>query len=161
MNVQESIPLSDTAAQDPLALLAADHEQISLLFEQFEEALEEESGNLKQIAEQIFQQLEIHTAIEEEIFYPAVDAHTELSALVQEALSEHAEVKEAIEKARTLEADDPEFATTMLSLMDDVDKHVGEEENMLFPQVEAHLDDELESLAERLLERKRELQASY
>lgn len=161
MNMQESIPLSDTAAQDPLALLAADHEQISLLFEQFEEALEEESGNLKQIAEQIFRQLEIHTALEEEIFYPAVDAHTELSALVQEALSEHDEVKEAIEKARALEADDPEFATTMLSLMDDVDKHVGEEENMLFPQVEAHLDDELESLAERLLERKRELQTSY
>lgn len=159
-NLRESAAAQEPRIGDPLALLMADHEEVSNLFEQFETALEDESGNLQLLADQICRELEVHTVLEEEIFYPALRQHPALEALVEESLAAHGEVKDAIERIRGMDATDPEFGPTMLQLMDEVDRHVSEEENVLFPQVEEHLPEQLGALAERLEMRQRELKSA-
>ena len=60
--------------QDAVQLLKADHKQVRKLFEQFHGASDEEKGS---IASRLFTELDIHSKIEEELFYPAVQAKLE------------------------------------------------------------------------------------
>ncbi|MES2354806.1 MAG: hemerythrin domain-containing protein [Pseudomonadota bacterium] len=145
---------------DALALLIADHQKVTDLFEQFESALESASSEQKSLSDQICDELEIHSTLEEEIFYPAVNQQISLQPLVEEALQEHAEVREAIQIIRNQRADDTQFGANMLQLMEDVERHVDEEENVLFPEVESRLGAELESIGFQLKSRKQELMAS-
>ncbi|HVK54019.1 MAG TPA: hypothetical protein VM532_03225, partial [Burkholderiales bacterium] len=58
---------------------------------------------------------------------------------------------------RNLQPDDPQFGASMLQLIDDVERHVDEEENVLFAEVEKRLGNQLVSLGHQLETRKREL----
>jgi hypothetical protein len=56
---------------DVLELLTSDHNTVRKLFGEFEEAQEAgDSGRMAELAQQIFHELEVHTTIEEEVFYP-------------------------------------------------------------------------------------------
>ncbi len=60
---------------DALSLLTADHNRVRGLFARFQEA--EEAKNTAQLAElgaTILTELDVHTTIEEEIFYPEISA---------------------------------------------------------------------------------------
>ncbi|HET6675087.1 MAG TPA: hemerythrin domain-containing protein [Nitrospiraceae bacterium] len=56
-------------ATDALQMLKQDHDKVSELFVQF---IEGDAGNKRQVAHQIFKELEIHSTLEEELFYPAL-----------------------------------------------------------------------------------------
>ncbi|HET8720693.1 MAG TPA: hemerythrin domain-containing protein [Nitrospira sp.] len=60
--------------QDAVQLLKADHKQVRKLFEQFHDASDEEKGS---IASRLFTELDIHSKLEEELLYPAVQAKLE------------------------------------------------------------------------------------
>ena len=60
--------------QDAVQLLKADHKHVRKLFEQFHDALDEEKST---IASRLFTELEIHSKLEEELLYPAVQAKLE------------------------------------------------------------------------------------
>jgi hemerythrin superfamily protein len=60
--------------QDAVQLLKADHKQVRKLFEQFQGASDEDKGA---IAKRLFAELEIHSKIEEELLYPAVQSKLE------------------------------------------------------------------------------------
>ena len=69
---------------DAIQMLKDDHRKVETLFDQF---LEEESGKKQQIAQQIFHELEVHSTLEEELFYPAFQSQAdsaELAALEQD-----------------------------------------------------------------------------
>jgi hemerythrin superfamily protein len=55
-------------------LLKADHKQVRKLFEQFQGASDEDKSS---IAKRLFTELEIHSKIEEELLYPAVQSKLE------------------------------------------------------------------------------------
>lgn len=55
------------ATNDAIALLMADHKEVSDMFEKFESA----RSTKAKFAQQICQALTVHARIEEEIFYPA------------------------------------------------------------------------------------------
>ena len=57
--------------QDAVQLLKADHKQARKLFEQFHTASDDEKGS---IARRLFTELEIHSKLEEELLYPAVQS---------------------------------------------------------------------------------------
>ena len=71
---------------DAIALLKADHRTVEELFAKFENASGD--GRKQAIAEQICNELKIHTMIEEEIFYPALEGKIEEDVLA-EAYVEH------------------------------------------------------------------------
>src|SRR5258708_16107035 len=82
------------AQQDAIELLKADHRQVEEWFEQFEST---RSDDRKQrLATQICRALEVHTQIEEEIFYPAFLAATDDEDVHHEAEIEHEGAKRLI-----------------------------------------------------------------
>jgi hemerythrin superfamily protein len=151
-------------------LLKADHAKVEDLFRQYEKA----GGRQREIAEQIFTELEIHATLEEELFYPALRGRVEpVTAevaepadeeeeedLVSEAMEEHREVKTLIKTLRALDPRDAQFQSKFAELRESVEEHVGMEEDELMPDAVAALGGELEQLGRQLGERKQQLMAS-
>jgi hemerythrin superfamily protein len=147
---------------DALTLLTADHNRVRGLFTRFKAAHEaEDQGRATTIAATIFDELEVHTTIEETVFYPAVTkVNDEIHELVVEGLEEHQVAKDLIAEAKALPPDDEHWAAKVKVLIESVEHHAGEEEEELFPKVRSGVDaTKLEALGEKLEAKKRELGA--
>ncbi|WP_083941223.1 hemerythrin domain-containing protein [Pseudoduganella violaceinigra] len=147
-------------AKDAVALLTADHDKVKKLFHEFERCDPAHQGLKHDLAQQICLDLTIHAAIEEEIFYPAVRAETGDEQRVDEALEEHASVKELVEHLRGMAAGDSELDGTLQKLRACVEHHVTEEEQAMFPSVRQS-DADLVALCEQLMDRKEELEHEF
>ena len=86
--------------QEATALLRADHKKVSALFAEFETT--RSAKKKKTIVSQICRELTAHTIVEEEIFYPAVQAALKDHELVPEANVEHGSVKDLSEAVRVM-----------------------------------------------------------
>ena len=138
---------------DALELLKSDHDIVRQLFSDFEEAQEaEDDGRMGEVAERIFHELEVHTAIEEEVFYPEAEAAgPEVEELVKEGVQEHHVVEVLMGELRDLQPGDEEFAPKMTVLIENVEHHAEEEETEMFPQLrDAFGDERLERMGEAL-----------
>jgi hemerythrin superfamily protein len=147
---------------DALELLTADHNRVRGLFSRFKEADEHDrDAEAAELAGKIVEELEVHTTIEEEIFYPAVhDESEELGDLVDEGLEEHHVAKTLIGELGSLDAGGDEWTAKMKVLIENVEHHAKEEEEEMFPKVRSASDaDTRNALAERLEARKAELGA--
>jgi len=147
-------------AQDAVALIKADHRKVEQLFREFEEAGERAYKTRQQLVEQIIQELEVHALIEEDIYYPAVEAKAKKDGkeLVAEAVEEHHVVKVLLGELAGMPAEDDAFDAKVTVLMENVRHHVEEEEEELLPQSEEVLgEDELTRLGEEMAARKEQL----
>jgi hypothetical protein len=146
--------------QDAIALLKADHRKVEELFEKFESA--KGDGAKRKIALQICTELTVHTAIEEEIFYPACEGKIE-EDLIKEAYVEHDGAKLLMAEIEAGGPDDEYYDAKVKVLQEQIEHHVKEEEQMLkgmFSQARrAGLD--MDALGEQLAARKQELMATY
>jgi hemerythrin superfamily protein len=140
--------------QDALELLKRDHREVETLFERYQKAADENEKSA--IAERICLMLKVHTRIEEEIFYPAARRRIDDKELINEALVEHQAAKDLIEEIESAEAGDPMAPARMQVLCEQIHHHVQEEENELFPEVQA-ADIDLMGLGSRLFERKQQI----
>jgi hypothetical protein len=133
---------------DAFSLLKADHQKVAALFEQLESA----GGQSKlRVFEQIKTELELHTQIEEKIFYPALEEPEETHDLTLEAYEEHDVVKKLLRELSRARTANEEWEAKAKVLQENVEHHVEEEENELFPKAEAALgDEEIERLGQRL-----------
>jgi len=110
---------------DAIAMLKADHRKVEELFAKFEET--NGKATKQRLAEQICLELKVHTAIEEEIFYPACRGKVE-DDLVDEAYVEHDSAKLLINE---IEAGGPEedfYDAKVKVLSEMIEHHVEEEE---------------------------------
>ena len=147
---------------DALSLLTADHNRVRGLFARFQAAEEEkDTALMAELAAKILIELEVHTTIEEEIFYPAVkQADEELKETVDEGLEEHHVADTLMKEIKTLSLDDDAWAAKMKVLIESVEHHAEEEEKEMFPEVRKQFDKgALEDLGARLEARKAELGA--
>jgi hemerythrin superfamily protein len=142
---------------DATKLLTEDHNVVRDLFEQFKAAKESgDSQRMKSTQQKIFSELETHTRIEEDIFYPAVrgTGESDLEEDVDESLQEHHVVKVLMREIEDL-SDEDVFAAKMTVLIENVEHHAEEEESEMFPSVRQQMSaDELEELGRRLQEAK-------
>jgi iron-sulfur cluster repair protein YtfE (RIC family) len=113
------------------------------------------------LATKIFEELEVHTTIEEEIFYPfSKDLSDEIGESVAEGYEEHHVVKTLIEEIRALDPAAEEWTAKMTVLIENVEHHAEEEETEFFPKVRTASDAAtLQAVAERCEARKAELGA--
>lgn len=158
MDINSAISGGGTEGDRATDLLRADHEAVAALFEQYRDAMDTASDGRGPIAQQICIQLEMHTDIEEGIFYPAV--RQEADDLVEESLREHADISECVGLLRDMRPEDADFDSTMLRMMELVEAHVAMEEDELFPPVEERMPATLERMAADILQRKEELAGS-
>ena len=107
-------------------------------------------------------ELERHTHLEEDVFYPAYAALTGKNGtqLVADSHLAHEHVKELLIELRGLDLDEATFEATFQELMDTVRDHVAEEENEMFPEAQVILADQLEDLRDAMVQRKRQLTTS-
>src|SRR5690606_39529288 len=110
---------------DAIALLKADHREVEDLFSKFESARGQECK--RTIAEQICNELKIHTIIEEEIFYPAFRGKIEDDTL-DEAYVEHDGAKVLINDIEAGEPKDDFYDAKVKVLSEEIKHHVHEEE---------------------------------
>ncbi|HEY8160607.1 MAG TPA: hemerythrin domain-containing protein [Methylobacter sp.] len=143
--------------QDATALLRADHEHVSELFDKYEES--HSSAKKKQIASQICDELTVHAQIEEEIFYPAVKRALKDHELIPEAQVEHATLKDLIAQVEGKEPDGEMFDAKIKVMHEYVKHHVKEEQNEIFPKATS-TDLDMMKLGAKLSERKEELLAA-
>jgi hemerythrin superfamily protein len=141
---------------DAISALKADHRQVEKWFKEFESA---RSMDKKQkLATQICGALRVHTAIEEEIFYPAFISATKDKDLHHEAIIEHAGAKNLIRQIEESSPSDDYFDSKVSVLSEMIKHHVKEEEQPggMFAEAKASKMD-LDALGGELLKRKEEL----
>jgi hemerythrin superfamily protein len=139
-------------------MIRQDHKKVEGLFNKFEQTKGADAK--RSLAENAMTELEVHAALEEEIFYPAVEREVEDAAsMISEAREEHQTVKQLIAELKGMEEVDEEFESQFSELMENVQHHVEEEENEMLPKVEeSGLD--LQSLGDQMSERRQSLQSS-
>jgi hemerythrin superfamily protein len=121
---------------DAITLLRNDHKTVEKLFKTFEKAGQRAKQTKAKTVEQIIEELSVHAAIEEQIFYPAIReevADTEDEVL--ESLEEHHIVKWVLSELDGMSPDDERFDAKVTVLIENVRHHVEEEETELFPTV--------------------------
>ena len=133
---------------DAFNLLKADHRKVEELFSQLESA----SGQAKmRVFEQIKTELELHTHIEETIFYPALEEPKQTHELTLEAYEEHDVVKNLLKELSRAKLPTEEWEAQAKVLQENVEHHVEEEENELFKKARVALSkDDIETLGEQM-----------
>lgn len=142
-----------------IELLKADHRAVEELFEKYEST--SGAAAKKKLADKICMELSVHTAIEEEIFYPACKGEVE-DDMLDEAQVEHDGAKMLIAELLAGSPDDDFYDAKVKVLSEEIKHHVKEEEQRdgMFAQAKkAGVD--LEALGEEMAARKKELMAEF
>jgi hemerythrin superfamily protein len=142
-------------------LLTADHARVQKLFQQYEAAGHRAHRKKQGIAEEVLAALEVHTTLEEELFYPAVKQKTDRDGkdLVAEAVEEHHVVMTLMAELKDLDPTDERYEAKFKVLMETVSPHIEEEEGEMFPEAKEVLGKRLEHLGTQMQERKQHLMA--
>ena len=135
---------------DAITLLKQDHKTVEKLFKQFENTTQ--PAQQRKLAKKVIEELSVHAAIEEMLFYPAVrDRVPKAEDTVLEALEEHHVVKWVLSELDDMKPDHERFKAKMTVLIESVRHHVEEEESELFPEVRKEIKrKELAELGEAL-----------
>ncbi len=138
-----------------------DHANLRELLKKFEATTDRGVKTRQQLLEEISSELEAHTAIEAEIFYPAYrDAvsNREDRKLFFEAHEEHHLVDLTLAELRETEPDSESYGAKAKVLKDLIEHHAAEEENEMFPKARQVLGAEaLWDLGRRMSARKDEV----
>ena len=145
---------SQARSKDAIAVLKEQHQAVKKLFGQFTKAKGE--SRQQSLASRICMELKVHTQIEEELLYPQAHEEIDDPELVDESLVEHNAAKDLIRQIEQTDPSDEMFAAKMQVLQEQIEHHVKEEEDDLFPKAKkADLD--MKALGERLAMRKKQL----
>jgi iron-sulfur cluster repair protein YtfE (RIC family) len=140
--------------ENAIDLLKSDHREVESLFDLYDDT---KAGDERhEIARRVCAALLIHMEIEEAIFYPAAREATGDDDILNEAESEHAGAKDIIVKLGNLQPNTAEFDGLIKKLKIEIEHHIDDEENELFPEVYAS-ELNIESVGKRLAEMKKKI----
>jgi hemerythrin superfamily protein len=140
---------------DAIVLLKADHKKVKQLFRAFEKA--ETPAARGTLVDQILEELTVHTYIENECMYPEVRTLLpDLEDDVLESYEEHHVADVLCMELATMSPDDEHFTAKTTVLIENIEHHIGEEEDEWFPKVRAGLGrKQLQELGARMIEMKK------
>ena len=154
-SISKSHSQKERIVPDAVELLTSDHAEVSALFKRYEKLAKANaaSSDRQAHAEQICTALTVHATIEEEIFYPAAREAGVKEALMDEADVEHAAAKDLVAQIRAMSPDEDHYDAKVKVLGEQIDHHVEEEQDKMFPKCRAAGMD-LSELGARLATRK-------
>jgi iron-sulfur cluster repair protein YtfE (RIC family) len=131
---------------DAITLIENDHRVVEGLFGTYEGLGPD--GNVperQRTVHSMIEELRLHAAMEEQVFYPAVQEALgdEADELVEESLREHAEAKQTLDELDALEPSAETFHQRVTELIEEVRHHVDEEEQEILPKLRAALDSQV------------------
>jgi hemerythrin superfamily protein len=132
--------------------LRRDHEQIRNLFSQYRQG--KGNGN-RAVLEQIKRELIVHSQIEIELLYPELDFMTgELEKRMRAALQDDRQINKTLSDM-TQTGDEKQFESKVASLIEKIDRHIDEEDE-LFDEIRKNFSEQrLEELGLEMEDRKR------
>ena len=143
-----------------LTLLKRDHTEVKKMLSDLEDTTERAEKTRTEGLAKLKHELEIHEAIEEEIFYPALKEHPKTKDIALEGYEEHHVVDTIMAELEKVAPSDEVWMAKFSVMMENLEHHIAEEEDEMFPKVEQVFEDEeLQELGARMQARKEELQA--
>jgi len=137
---------------DAVALVRMDHTHVFALFHRYR--IDADPVAKRGLVELIAQALEIHAALEEEIFYPAVMAVDD-NETTRKSVPEHDTMRSVIRELRTMDSSLDAFDERFMDLMNEVLHHVADEETDMLLLAERSLSSRrLRQLGARMLQRR-------
>lgn len=134
-----------------IELLKNDHAEAASMMDELEGAGGASAG--RETFDRLKGALTLHTKLEEQIFYPALEEFDETRDLIQRAYDEHRQVDELLSRLGGQRGD---WEGDLRELRGAVERHVDEEENGLFPKAERLLgESRLQEMGRRMEEMKR------
>ena len=155
MDLDSALKDKPAEGASALEILRADHAEARRLFAEYRSS----SAQQRKIAlRSLCLALELHDHIEREVFYPAVkDAASDLVGQFEHA---HEDVTRIVETLRDRESCDSECDAAVTQLQQQVEDHVMQEENELFPRLEKLGAAKLGDLGLAIVRRKEDLTRS-
>jgi len=143
-----------------ITLLKHDHEDVKKMLSELDDTTERAVKTREQTFTKLKADLEVHEAIEEEIFYPALKDHPKTKDIALEGYEEHHVVDMVMGEMLDLPVSDETWTAKFTVMKENLEHHIEEEEDEMFKQARQVFDDtELEELGNRMEMRKKELQA--
>jgi len=148
-----------------IELLKQDHEVVKKLLGELSETTERAVKKRTELLRRIELELTQHTAIEEEIFYPALKEAGEKddAKMYYEAKEEHRTVDSLVlPDLKKTQPDSVEFSGRVKVLKELLEHHIEEEEQEMFPRAEELLDHPtLDRLATAMQQMKKDIKAQW
>jgi hypothetical protein len=143
---------------DALSLLKEDHDKVKKMLQELESTTERGVKTRQELFSKVKQELQVHEAIEEEIFYPALKNHPKTKEIALEAYEEHHVVDMVMAEIEGIAFDDETWGAKFTVMKENLEHHIEEEEGEMFKQASQVFDqDELDQLGETMMARKQEL----
>lgn len=140
--LQKALELSDTGP-DAVELLEAQHERFRELFAEFRGLAKRPSQKKQDLVRTMITELVKHAEIEEQVFYPAVRAEVDgVEDLVDEDLEEHHAVELLMDELDKMSVEATRYDAKVTVVIENVEHHLEEEEEELFPKVREQLTEE-------------------
>lgn len=139
---------------DAVAFLEAQHREVEGWFEQFEKT--NSDAKKLDLFNKINIALKAHTQVEEEIFYPDARRAINDEDLLDEAVVEHQAAKQLMAEIEVMKPGDDLYDAKVKVLSEEIEHHVKEEEEELFPKCRKS-DMDLMALGEQMKARFAEL----
>lgn len=138
---------------DILNLLKEDHQKVAHILEQLTDNTEDAIQSREKLFSQLEEEFLIHANFEEKIFYPTLKNEAPTQDLIEEAYEEHQQVKLLLKQLNEAAFDSEEWIEQLAEIKENIEHHVDEEENGLFPKAKKVLSKKtLAALAEQLKE---------
>ena len=143
---------------DAMSLLKEDHKKVKKMLAQLESTTERGVKTREELFTRVKQELVVHEAIEEEIFYPALKEHPKTKEIALEGYEEHHVVDTVMAEIEGVAYDDEKWGAKFTVMKENLEHHIEEEEGEMFRQARQVFDqDELTQLGESMKARKEEL----
>jgi hemerythrin superfamily protein len=121
-------------------LIRMDHTKVNTLFAELQGT--NDPQKIQEYFGQIYKDLSVHSAAEEQVVYPAIRSYYEDT---QELYDEQAEMKQMLEQIKSLNPSSTDnFKARVQDLMKAVQAHVQQEENEMFPKIRDNFSHEQE-----------------
>ena len=120
---------------DGLSLLKEDHDKAKEAIRKIEGTNDRATKEREELFQALVGDLAVHERIEEAIFYPALEDQPKTKDLILESYVEHDVVDTLTDEISTIEAGDEKWLPTFKVFKENLEHHIKEEEEELFPKV--------------------------
>ena len=145
---------------DAMSLLKEDHEKVKKILAELESTTERGVKTREELFTKVKQELVVHEAIEEEIFYPALKEHPKAKDIVLEGYEEHNVVDMIMGEMEQTPFEDETWGAKAKVMTENIEHHIEEEEGEMFKQARQVFDKaELLELGARMEERRKTAKA--
>ena len=143
---------------DAMSLLKEDHQKVKKMLAELESTTQRGVKTREELFTKVKQELVVHEAIEEEIFYPALKEHPKTKEIALEGYEEHHVVDTVMAEIEGVAYDDEKWGAKFTVMKENLEHHIEEEEGEMFKQARQVFDqDELTQLGESMKARREDL----